>query len=110
MKLPTGDKAVVDIRKLRDYCLSATHPRGRHKAKVFAAKLGLTDAEAEELRQILLDAAKNESSTFQEADLFGQRYMAKCEVSGPSGPAEVRSLWIVRHGENFPRLLTCYVL
>lgn len=37
MKLPNGDRAVVDIVKLTDYCLSTTHPRGRHKARVFAA-------------------------------------------------------------------------
>jgi hypothetical protein len=40
MKLPNGERAVVDIRKLRDYCLSAKHRRGRHKARVFEAALG----------------------------------------------------------------------
>ena len=34
MKLPYGAHAVVDIAKLRDYCLSAEHPRGRHKARL----------------------------------------------------------------------------
>ncbi len=42
MKLPNSDRAVVDIAKLRDYCLNPAHPRGRHKARVFAAALGLT--------------------------------------------------------------------
>jgi len=32
----------VETRKLRDYCLSPEHPRGRHKARVFASALGLT--------------------------------------------------------------------
>jgi hypothetical protein len=40
MKLPNGDQAVVDIAKLRDYCLNKDHLRGRHKARVFAAVLG----------------------------------------------------------------------
>jgi hypothetical protein len=42
MKLPYAESAIVDVRKLRDYCLSAAHPRGKHKARVFASALGLT--------------------------------------------------------------------
>ena len=38
---------VVEIAKLRDYCLSDTHPRGRHKARVFRSRLALTAADAE---------------------------------------------------------------
>ncbi len=29
MRMPGADKAVVDIAKLRDYCLNPLHPRGR---------------------------------------------------------------------------------
>ncbi len=29
MKLPNADRAVVEIEKLRDYCLNPVHPRGR---------------------------------------------------------------------------------
>jgi hypothetical protein len=32
MKLPNGDRAVVD--KLRDYCLNPHHPHGRNKARL----------------------------------------------------------------------------
>lgn len=35
MIVENADKAVIDIRKLKDYCLSKSHPRGRHKAKFF---------------------------------------------------------------------------
>ena len=42
MKLLNGDRAIVELVKLRDYSLSETHPRGRHKARVFRAALGLT--------------------------------------------------------------------
>ena len=56
MKLPGGKNAVVDIAKLTDYCLNPTHTRCRHKARVFAIVLGLTTADAELLRQALLNA------------------------------------------------------
>ena len=46
MKSPNGVRAVVDIEKLRDYCLSAQHPEGRHKARVFLSVLGMASADA----------------------------------------------------------------
>jgi hypothetical protein len=49
---------MVDIVKLRDYALSQSHPRGRHKARVFLAALGLTAADAAELRTALLESAR----------------------------------------------------
>jgi len=51
MKLPGGDNAIVDIAKLRDYCLDPQHPRGRHKPRVFAATLGLAQTDGEFLRE-----------------------------------------------------------
>jgi len=42
MKLPNGERAFVDMAKLRDYSLDPAHKEGRHKARVFAAALGLT--------------------------------------------------------------------
>ena len=43
MRLPNPSRAFVDASKLRDYCLNAQHPRGRHKARVFASALGLAE-------------------------------------------------------------------
>jgi hypothetical protein len=64
---------VVDIRKIRDYCLSPDHPRGRHKARVFAVALGLTLEDAEELRNALLGAARNHEAVVTGRDEYGQR-------------------------------------
>ncbi len=57
MKLPNGELAVVDIQKLRAYCLNPHHPRGRHKARVFAS-VGIQESGVEELRTALLRAAR----------------------------------------------------
>jgi hypothetical protein len=110
MKLPNRDHAVVDIVKLTDYCLSTTHPRGRHKARVFAGSLGLTVDQAELLRDALLEAARSEEATPSDADEFGLRYVVDFTMKGPAGEAGVRSTWIIRVGEDFPRLTSCYVL
>jgi uncharacterized protein DUF6883 len=110
LTLPNAERAVVDIAKLRDYCLSATHPLGKHKARVFASVLGLTDADAEELREALQQAARMLDATPGEQDEYGQRYTIDFIMVGPTGQVTVRSGWIVRTGEEFARLTTCYVL
>lgn len=110
MKLPNPDRAVVDIVKLRAYCLSATHPRGRHKARMFAEMLGMSAADAEELRRLLLSAARMREAIAGEEDRYGARYVIDFPVSRTGRQATVRSAWIVRGGEDFPRLTSCYVL
>jgi hypothetical protein len=108
--MPNADRAVVELSKLRDYCLSAVHPRGRHKARVFESALGLTAADAEQLQAAILDAAGSDQAIAAAQDDYGQRYILDVIVSGPTGTATVRSAWIVRAGEDFPRLTSCYVV
>jgi hypothetical protein len=68
MLLPNGENAVVDIRKLRDYCLNPDNPRGSNKARVFSSALGLTVAEAEVLRVKLLDVARTGDAVCNEEE------------------------------------------
>ena len=110
MKLPNGDRAVVDIAKLRDYCLNRGHPRGKHKARVFSTALGLTDVDAEALQSELADVAKTSEAMKSDADEFGQRYVIDFPMVGPTGSARVRCTWIIRTDEDFPRLTSCYRL
>ena len=110
MRLPNGTRAVVDEAKLRDYCLDLQHPRGRHKARVFQSALGMTAAQAPILRSALLQAAMTEEATPGEADEYGERYAVDFDFTGPTGTARLRSSWIIRTGEEFPRLTSCYVL
>ena len=110
MKLPGGERATVDLAKLRDYCLNEQHPRGRHKARVFALALGLTAAEAGVLSRALLNAAAGGEAVPGERDAYGQRYVLDFEMTGPRGRATVRSSWIILQGEDYPRMTSCYVL
>ncbi len=110
VRLPYADRAIVDAAKLRDYCLSRRHPRGRHKARVFASRLGFTEEHADVLRSALLDSALNSEAMKGEEDSYGQRYMIDFEVAGPLGKAAVRSSWIILTGEQTPRLTSCFVL
>ena len=108
--LPNGDRAVVEIDKLSEYCLNPEHPRGRHKARVFAAAVGFTMDHAAELQQALVDAARTLPAVSTDQDDFGQRFVLDFPLQGPQGAARVRSSWIIRAKEDFPRLTSCYVL
>lgn len=108
MKLPNGDQAVVDEAKLLEYCLSPTHPRGKHKAKLFEAALGMTLANAPVLKSALLAAARTADATPTKRNAFGQIYEIRFTCSGPTRSAEVLSVWIVLDDDPAPRLVTCY--
>ena len=110
MKRPNPENAVVDFVKLRDYCLNVHHPRGRHKARVFAASLELSVTNAEILRDALLEAARNGEASESNTDSYGTRYNLDFLFSHAGRQATIRSAWIVRSGESFARLTSCYVL
>jgi hypothetical protein len=110
LNLPNADRAIVDIVKLRDYCLNPQHPYGRHKARVFRAALGFDQSRAEELRQIFLQIAPTHDAALGEKDDFGQRYVIDFALTAAAARVDVRSCWIIRTGEDAPRLTSCFVL
>ena len=71
MKLPNPDLAVVDIVKLRAYMFKFDPPAGRHKARVFSEVLGMSVADAEELRAMLLSAARIRDAVATGEDRYG---------------------------------------
>lgn len=109
MKLPNASLAEVSIEKLRDYCLNPQHLRGKHKARVFEATLGLIANDAAWLRDRLLEATVHHDCLQAEKDAFGQRYVLDFEASRGGRNAMIRSCWIVRTGELHPRLTSCFV-
>jgi hypothetical protein len=110
MLIPHLENAVVDIRKLRDYCLNLEHDDGKHKARLFSSILGMTANDAEELRQILLEAIKTHEAQLGRVDNFGQRYTVDFTIEWQNKSARLRSGWIVEHDSDIPKLTTCYPL
>jgi len=109
MNLPNGGRAIVDIGKLQGYCLNPQHPHGRNKARVFAS-VGIRRADAEELRLALLAAAASAEARLGIANPYGQRYIVDFDLVRQDITVKIRSAWIVRIGEDLPRLTSCYVL
>ena len=110
MKLPNGNQATIDPRKVTDYCLSPDHEDGQHKAHLFSSLLGLSIDTADLLLDALRTAAATGDATLGKQDKYGQRYAIDFEFTGPSGTATIRSALIIGPNETVPRLVTCYIL
>jgi hypothetical protein len=110
MELPNGGRAHLGT-KLEEYTLNPLHRDGRNKARVFDAVLGITLTNAEILREALLNAAAHADNVESRGDNgFGNVYVVRFPLQTVKGAATVLSGWIIRHGEDFPRLTTCYIV
>ena len=106
MRLPGGERAIIDPEKLRDYVLSRVHPVGRFKAAFFAS-LGYETDNWQELDRALRAAAAQAEAEPEARTLYGQKYRIRSILEGPAGrSAEIVSVWIIFHDVTAPRLVT----
>lgn len=110
MKLPNATDAFIDIEKLRSYSLNSQHHRGRHKARLFASILGLTDQDAEELKAVIFSAVQTYEATLNPPSEYGDRYIVDFPYTRNQNQATIRSSWIIRPNEDFPRITSCYII
>ena len=109
MQIPNADRAVIDPIKLHGYLLSHSHQVGRFKAAFFLA-LGCSPEDWRRLEADLRSQHLPKDATPGELTSYGQKYAIRATLVGPSGgrAADVVSVWFVRRGEEFPRLVTAY--
>jgi len=110
MKLPNCHVAVVDLRKLSEYCLNPKHEEGRHKARVFMSALGIGQRDAAWLHDRILEAVVTIEAQEQSVSPYGRRYLVDFVVARENLTAMVRTTWIVKRNEELPRLTSCFVL
>jgi hypothetical protein len=110
--IPKFRGVIVDSAKLRDYCLSPSHPHGRHKARVFLSRFGLGAADAETLKEALLQAVHSDPQRLvhRKTDRHGRHYVLDFQMSTGGLSGIVRSIWIIPVGQQSLRLVTCYVM
>jgi len=86
------------------------HPRGRHKARVFRSALRLTTEDTAELEVRIREALETEPCTAGAKDRIGRRCAVDFRWEREGRTAAIRTTWIIRAAEDFPRLTSCYVL
>jgi hypothetical protein len=110
MKLPNGDHADLGT-KIEDYVLNPSHWEGRHKARVFESVLGITINNQQVLGEAILAAAVNSEEVEELGDNgHGMVYVLRFPLTIANRTAMILTAWIIRHEEDFPRLITCYIL
>ena len=108
--LPHPEQTIINIDTLVGYCLNPEHSDGQHKARVFKSALNIGIADVEFLKVALLNAVHQNEASPTKRNAYGEQYVIDFEMNHSGQTAIVRSAWIVRDNENFPRLVTCYVL
>jgi filamentous hemagglutinin len=104
-------RLVIDPRKFTAYALDPENPLGRHKAIVFAKRLGFSKVNEASLRQQIEALAPGGEAELQRTDQYGQHYRIDIEMSSTAGQqARVRTGWTVAPGSDTAHFVTCYVL
>ncbi len=109
MKLPNFQNAIIPEAKLSGYCLNLEHKDGKHKARVFRAALGLAAENSDELKNALIQALINYEAEFQKTTANGDLYIIIFPMIINNKTENIKSVLIMRNGEAFPRLVTCYI-
>lgn len=111
MPIPNADRAVIDVTtKLKGCSLNPEHLHGGTHARKFASVLGMTADHAEALGDTLHEIVKSHDAELREKDELGQRYRIRFTLRWNAKQSETICGWIVRTNEDFPRLVTCYLL
>ena len=110
MKLPNADYAIVERAKVVAYLVNPSHRHNRGKAAFFAA-LGYSTSLADALRDVLLTLARTGEVVRRVDRRYGEIVVVEGLLprhtgEGPSRP--IRTVWIIDHGFDVPRLVTAY--
>jgi hypothetical protein len=78
---------------------------------VFQSVLGITLADPGALRTALERAAATSKNAVHCGNNgFGEVYELRTTLTTQRGTATILSAWIIRNGEDFPRLTTCFIV
>ncbi len=105
MRIPGAEHATISREKIVQYLLNVDHPDGGSKAAVLA-HAGFSAGRPEELEEALRTQHLSLAATRGKPSEYGEKYEIVGPLRGPAGRVMVRSIWIVRHGERVPRLIT----
>ena len=105
MLIPGAEHALISEEKTVRYLLNPDHPDGASKARVLA-RAGFDATRPDELEHALRSQHLSANARHGKPSPFGKKYEITRSLSGPDGTVMVTSVWIVRHRESFPRLIT----
>jgi hypothetical protein len=106
MRLPNAEYAVVEESKVARYLLDPTNPRNQGKAAFFLS-FGFTAPRWQAMASALREHANRYDVTIIETTGHGVTYRVVGALTTPDGRNPiVRTVWIVLHEDDIPRLVT----
>lgn len=111
LRLPRVEDAYIPSEKLHDYVLFPGHDRGRHKARVFSAALGIDRCDWTYLHDQLLENLATGLVVSHTANPpWGDQYSVRLAIEGLNGEThDVMTKWEI-DAEGVPKLVTAYVV
>src|SRR5258708_25456121 len=107
MKLPNSQKAIIAPSKLREYVLNIKHKRGGSKAHVLE-RCGYLPENWEDLDAEIRRHLGNDVDVYRMSD-YGDRFEIRMQLATPVGRLlNLRTVWQIDDGTDFPRLITLY--
>lgn len=105
MKL-SEESTIIAPEKLYEYILNPFHPDGKSKAQ-FLQEIGYDQAHWQLLEKDLREQHLSIEADRGKESNYGQKYEIVAPLAGPNGKEHrIRSIWMIRHGENFARFIT----
>lgn len=96
LALPGADKATAAEAKFTKYLFNPEKPDGYAKGVAFESRLGYNIKNWEQLRQVILEAAKLYPASVKSQSPYGTKYEQKIILHGLKGnPANVKLGWII---------------
>jgi hypothetical protein len=107
-RLPNAHKTIIDLKKVREYLLSPSHPDGRYKAAFFR-NFGYDASDNSQLRNDFQKLILSHDAIQEAASSYGKKYLVQGKITGPSGETfNISTFWIILEGEEVPRFITVY--
>ena len=109
--LPNLERASILTEKIRDYALNPNHPKGRDKARVFKAVLGIEQKHADAFAETIRGTLPRAYAEKQKQDQFGTRWATHHEIAGLTGKSAIVTVaWIYKaEAPDIPVLVSCYI-
>lgn len=106
--LPHAARALVEDAKVRDYLLNPDNAQNGGKAALFA-QFGFERGAWTALQHALARHPMENPVLLSMVSQHGTKYVVECALRTPDGRNPcLRSVWIVDHGAERPRLVTAY--
>ncbi|UBF24581.1 hypothetical protein K9N68_23260 [Kovacikia minuta CCNUW1] len=96
------------MQKLVRYCLNPAHQKGKDKARVFKAVLGITAENADQLYELVRQAAIEGEVVQQNITPFGEEFKVDWIVPGTEG-IQLQTTWEVALEATHPRLISAFI-